>query len=91
MLNLMKSNDFLSKNVLFNIFVQNTILKFEYNCQIYDITNRQSYLSQQKSQDVLKTVLLILTKKKPLSVKLCMLHIKHQLKQIICVLSKIRF
>ena len=40
MLKLMKSNDFLSKNVSFSIFVQNSILKFEYNCQIYDVKNR---------------------------------------------------
>ena len=52
------------KNVLFSIFVQNTIFEFEYNCQIYDVTNRQPYLSQQKNQGALKTVFFILTKTK---------------------------
>ena len=32
--------------------LENKILKFEYNCQIYDVTNRLSNLSQQRSQDV---------------------------------------
>ena len=45
-------------------FLENKILKFEYNCQIYDVTNRLSNLSQQRSQDVPWSSMLIFNKKK---------------------------
>ena len=41
------------KEMLLMFILGNEILKFEFNCQIYDVTNRLSNLSQQPSQDVL--------------------------------------
>ena len=42
------------KLVYIKVYLENKILKFENNCQIYDDTNRSSPFNQQSSQDVLR-------------------------------------
>ena len=63
------NNGLLFQSVFFRFILENPILKFENNCQIYDVTNRLSPFSQQSSPDVLRISMYIFTSKYLIQIK----------------------
>ena len=60
---LTRSNVEISHNVLLRFLLENTISKFEYNCQVNDIIHNYSNPIQQRSWDVFRNSRYNFTKK----------------------------